>query len=357
MNVTFLIGNGFDINIGLNTRFRDFLKIYLKSKNSDPRIVKFKKDINLDLDAWSDFETQMGKYTEKFSIDTMDDFIYCLDDFRSELIEHLKKQEKQIDFDYLSNNIVKIFRESIINFKSVFPEESKSRIRSLYNAFQYGVYNYNFILFNYTYVLDKCINILKGITPPLSNHRYLSNVYADTIGTVLHIHGTTTRDVIIGVDNANQIINEELAKNKRFIRTIIKTQINKKLKKRKDEIGSDLIKNSNIICVFGMSLGETDKTWWQRIGNWLKSDESHELVIFNVSKKTNPIHPNQYFDIEDKIIERFFELSDFPNDKKDSFEKQIHIGLNTNIFKIDLTQKPAEQKLLNEVSEKELVAV
>lgn len=32
MNITFFIGNGFDINIGLKTKYSDFLYYYLDSK-------------------------------------------------------------------------------------------------------------------------------------------------------------------------------------------------------------------------------------------------------------------------------------------------------------------------------------
>ena len=46
MNITYLIGNGFDRNMGLSTSFSDFLKEFLKeAEGDDPQIRKLKEDI------------------------------------------------------------------------------------------------------------------------------------------------------------------------------------------------------------------------------------------------------------------------------------------------------------------------
>ena len=43
MNITFMIGNGFDLNIGLKTRYKDFILEYLKIDTKDDMLKKFKK--------------------------------------------------------------------------------------------------------------------------------------------------------------------------------------------------------------------------------------------------------------------------------------------------------------------------
>lgn len=46
MNVTFLIGNGFDLGIGLKTAYADFYGIYCMPHQGDsPAVVKFKSEI------------------------------------------------------------------------------------------------------------------------------------------------------------------------------------------------------------------------------------------------------------------------------------------------------------------------
>ena len=63
--ITFLIGNGFDLQVGLKTRYIDFYKIYCDIKNNDSDLItKFKKQILQDeaqgWKNWSDFEFGMG---------------------------------------------------------------------------------------------------------------------------------------------------------------------------------------------------------------------------------------------------------------------------------------------------------
>ena len=56
MNVTFLIGNGFDLGIGLKTAYSDFYNVYCKSDSNDSLAVKkFKSEIQGNYENWSDF--------------------------------------------------------------------------------------------------------------------------------------------------------------------------------------------------------------------------------------------------------------------------------------------------------------
>lgn len=68
MNITFMIGNGFDVGIGLKSKFKDFFPIYkILSEDKDEQIKKFSEDINKDIDTWADFEKELGVYTTQFT--------------------------------------------------------------------------------------------------------------------------------------------------------------------------------------------------------------------------------------------------------------------------------------------------
>lgn len=41
-----------------------------------------------------------------------------------------------------------------------------------------------------------------------------------------------------------------------------------------------MIYDSFIICIFGMSIGNTDKMWWEKIIDWLKVNGDNKLIIF-----------------------------------------------------------------------------
>lgn len=100
MQVTFLVGNGFDLNAGLRTRFSDFFKVYCEeTANDTPVIKKFKEEIGTNVELWSDFEKQMGNYTAKVMKDilaegdlSVEDYYTCIDDFRNKFIIYLNEE-------------------------------------------------------------------------------------------------------------------------------------------------------------------------------------------------------------------------------------------------------------------------
>ena len=100
MQVTFLVGNGFDLNAGLRTRFSDFFKVYCEeTANDTPVIKKFKEEIGTNVELWSDFEKQMGAYTSKVTKDipeegklSIEDYYTCIDDFRNKFIIYLNEE-------------------------------------------------------------------------------------------------------------------------------------------------------------------------------------------------------------------------------------------------------------------------
>ena len=60
MNITFLIGNGFDRNLGLATSYRDFVKEYKNTPGSTKNLEKFREYINENEDLWSQAEIEIG---------------------------------------------------------------------------------------------------------------------------------------------------------------------------------------------------------------------------------------------------------------------------------------------------------
>ena len=61
MNVLFLIGNGFDINLGMPTDYQSFYDFYLKQKSDSEAISKMKKYLAQErYESWSDLEWGLG---------------------------------------------------------------------------------------------------------------------------------------------------------------------------------------------------------------------------------------------------------------------------------------------------------
>lgn len=77
MKITYIIGNGFDINLGLRTGYENFYNWYIgqSSKKDSDVVKKFKNEINNYIEKkgteinWSDLESGLGKYSSEVSTD------------------------------------------------------------------------------------------------------------------------------------------------------------------------------------------------------------------------------------------------------------------------------------------------
>jgi len=100
LNITFLIGNGFDVGLGMKSKFKDFFPEYKdKSKNKEPRIKQLSDSIEGNYETWADFERALGKYTLQFNSENKQDFIDQAKDFQLEFIAYLKEQEAGLSFN------------------------------------------------------------------------------------------------------------------------------------------------------------------------------------------------------------------------------------------------------------------
>ena len=88
MNILFMIGNGFDKNLGLNTSYIDFYEYYVKLPSSNEVVKVFKDDLkkNNYVD-WSDLELALGEYSSNFKKE--EDYILLINDIIMNLKEYL----------------------------------------------------------------------------------------------------------------------------------------------------------------------------------------------------------------------------------------------------------------------------
>ena len=117
----FLIGNGFDLNCGMNTRFSDVYKEYVNSDSKSPIIEAFKREISLDIDRWGDFEMEMCDYAQ--SLKTEKEFVECVRDFSVYMREYLDREQKlffkRINDEAKEKNIIRSLSSPIEKKKYV----------------------------------------------------------------------------------------------------------------------------------------------------------------------------------------------------------------------------------------------
>ena len=213
--VTFLIGNGFDKQVGLKTGYTDFYKVYTEVRNDDSKnIRRFKREI-LKSEAhnwsnWADFELQMGRHTSSFDGDTpIEDFIECFSDFVVHFNRYLMEECTRVNWS--DNDIVNMseqFRTSIIKFYQFILSAKNEGFPDLIGFKTV----FNFLQFNYTDVFDKLLE-LSGFT---RNRLLAKQKGTAELGQNLHVHGTMNGGYpTMGVNDESQIANPSFRSNPR----------------------------------------------------------------------------------------------------------------------------------------------
>lgn len=280
MNITFLIGNGFDLNLKLNTRYSDFYKYYIEN---DPKDL-LSKSIKEDYEMWSDLEVGLGEFLKDIDESQIEEFLDSKSTLERMLSEYLTLENQRVIVKD-EKALAEEFKKKVLNFFSDFNLLDKDQYHHVVSNTR-GQINYNFITFNYTSVLDTIISIAQKNCKPFGNHSAGGTGYNDAVIMPHHIHGKLTEDLILGLDNAEQILNDKLKTNPRLTNYIVKSAVNTALGEKKIEKAKQIIDSSKFVCLFGLSIGDTDGMWWSYIIEWLKRDGNNRLVLF-INKNTN----------------------------------------------------------------------
>ena len=360
MYITFLIGNGFDLNLGLKTRYKDFLEVYTSgtysTKIKDDSILSyFKNEISENEDLWSDAELAFGQLTSKFKSDNKnaEDFSECHEDFCVNLANYLAEQENRINFNNLKEITSKAVFSAIQNYLNYFREVENEQIKSSYINIEEG-YVYNFLNFNYTKTLNKCFSALKNSGIDIGKRTFRGNMsYTNGLGNVINVHGTVISDMVFGVGDKSQIAMPSLfdGYSSEYVNQIIKSEIDKDNKENTYKKAYNILDNSRLIYIYGMSIGETDKLWWERICTLMHKNKDLNIIIHMFDAPKSPLIRRKYTTFENQVRERFLSFSNLDKSQKDDIFGRIHID-GSNIFSglTNLVENPKN------VFEKELAA-
>ena len=275
MNITFMIGNGFDLNLNLKTSYKDFYNYYITKYKDNIISNSIKKDYEL----WADLELGLGSLLKHVSETQIEEFLDNKADLESALTDYLTKESSRLVITD-EDKFVEEFKSKILNFADGFCTEDKNQLENIMSKTVEKI-NYRFITFNYTAILDRMIELVKSKNDTLCTRSIGTGQFTDVLCPPHHIHGTLDgEDLILGVDNPLQIDNEKFQGDRKITDYMIKTNVNKALGERKVEIAKTIIDNSRYICLFGLSIGDTDSIWWKYLVEWLNSAEANRLVFF-----------------------------------------------------------------------------
>lgn len=346
MNITFIIGNGFDISLGIKSSYSDFYKWYCDKPSIVKYINEFRKEIQNDVardipneeKTWADFEIGLGKYTTKFNKETVEQFLECFEDAQASIIEYLTEQEEKFDIDSFTDESYDLFKKSISNFWEEVADLQKPEIKGSLDAVKKESWLVSFLTFNYTNTLEQILTSIPdetmdawGSSPYRYTYRFNKNV--------IHIHGTKEDFPVLGLNDESQIENKELLDTPQFKEFLLKPENVQALGKTWHQKAKQQILNSRFICLLGTSLGPSDAKWWQILVDWLKTNSDRHIILYWFEDKG----PNNIFAIQqlrnvEKAKNRLLSYSKLTETEIEALKKRIHVVINTKSF-LKLTKK------------------
>lgn len=285
--ITYMVGNGFDLGCGLKSRFDDTYQIYVQDRSNDNKTISdFKDSITKHISSvaqnrtgqdinWSDFEMGMAKYAEELSSE--DEFVECVRDYSLFLADYLRREEKAFYNDYNKkgrdiqityNNHI---RDSVLSYYKGLNNNDIEILRNETN--NHDSCGISIINFNYTSTFETLLrNIIVSV--------YINQLPV-TFDETVHIHGSLQDNIVLGVDNLAQFENLKYTLSETGELCFIKPTLNNAFDRQRVARANNIIQSSDLICVVGMSLGDSDFTWREAISSWLIDSEKHHLIYYD----------------------------------------------------------------------------
>lgn len=334
MNIVYLIGNGFDINIGLKTRYKDFYDYYLSldpiSDNEQVKKLKshLKEKLSTEDKYWSDLEIALGNYTTNFS--NLDELEAAYNDLNDKFREFILAIDNE-KLDISKFNIEKL-KKSIAHPENCFCRAEKDLLLNFYGNWGGSDCDVKIISFNYTSTLEQLLNyqnssINIGVWPHHSGCKI-------RLSKIIHIHGKS--DIpLIGLNDKSQIANTDLRDVVEIQEYLLKPLLNKMQGHRIDSDTLQYIKNADIICVYGLSLGRTDSMWWDAIAQTLRSKEA-KLLYYAYDDEIPPYRVQWINRMKRHWKETFLNSTKLTEEEKKRIFDKIFVVNRPTVFDICL---------------------
>ena len=333
MDITFLVGNGFDLSLGYKTSYKDFYEYYLDQTrdSKDKAISSLRDSIANDIASgsrlWTDFEVGLGKFTQEFGEDQAEKYIEAYMDAVQKLDDYLSNLPRLSGPDDLSEEQLDTARKNIYRFYQGGSQQEQIDFSNLMDIDKLNGNDitFNFVSFNYTNFLDEYITALAQ--KPIDIWNVRSDFKKSVINPeVFHVHGSLNDYPFVGLSSEDQILNPAFQKNDDFRAALIKTIAESSIGYRRCPTLKKMIYQSHIVCLWGLSLGDSDKHWWNSIINWLHADPNRIIVIFKhgVTPPSNILSFDRLRKTRD-VSSLLLKHSDLSVMEKKSLSPRIHV--------------------------------
>ena len=265
----YIIGNGFDIQHGLKSRFKDF-KEYLDSKAGN---LAEKLEEYFEGDAlWSDFEETLAYLDTEQIIEECMDYLQSYDvEAWSDAYHHEYQYEVQQRIDLITSTLTQQFTTWVIQLS--LPNNANENMVSVDK-------DATFINFNYTDTLERLYKV------PPGQILYIHNKAVDINSTLILGHSRNPKntktleelyndeDTDVRVAEGNRLLDDYFVKTYKSTESIIK-ECNDFFNK---------LKEVEIIYVYGHSLSSVDRPYFDEIIKRIAKAKTLWKVSFNSNK-------------------------------------------------------------------------
>lgn len=368
MRITWIIGNGFDANLGLKTGYGDFRdRVYLSEtrNKSDLRDKLVKRLDEADFSnletarLWSDLEELLGRATSLYGEDEVDDFTETFEEMESLLADYVHDQETRLP-KTLPDACLAEFKNSIAHFDSRMAPRDKAAFKLDERS---DSHFHRFISLNYTQALARFVADAGDANGLIDQHRIGNSTYNDLVAAPLYLHGAIgddgfSRDVVFGVDSAEQLANGAYAAVPLFVENWVKPNRNDRLFGNENERDfQGLIGDADVFCVYGCSMGKSDGRIWRAVGQRLMANAGSKLVLFiyELPNRHERKH-REYQDVREEWRVAFQKVAELTSDDMQLLRDRIFFVPSSELFdwggKIELAPDPyAETRTVEDDSD------
>lgn len=324
MQILYLIGNGFDLNLGLRTSYKDFYNYYKSIESTIDSINKLRKNISSNYNNWSELELALGQYTDE--LHSIVEFDEVFENIGEELGKYLKNEENGFE---VSNINSEVFFENLVKPEMFLSIADNNKIIEYKNNYSHKDWNIDIFTFNYTTIIEKIIGMTFGLN--IGHHIRDKNIV--TLGDVKHIHGFADKQMVLGVNDISQLKNKDFHQNIDVLEAIVKEKCNIAYGHTIDSLFKTKISQADFIVIFGSSLGDTDNIWWEQIGKRLSTSQIPLIIFTKGEEVISPRIAYKNNRTKRNMSNYFLKKTKLSKDEIEQVNSNIYVAIDTEMFK------------------------
>lgn len=363
MHVTFFIGNGFDLNAGLQTKYVDFYQYLIKTnknekieneallKNCKPLVSNsifqfIEEDSFNNFDNWANFEEKLGTITNEYKIEEYERLVQEKNEIERHLKHYLEHVDANLDVESSDEDVISVFKKSFTNFLSVFEENSRigdrESLLGILSPNNVDTVKIHIMDFNYTSLFNNSYNLIEKDIGKIKWNNQLTASIIKAPNSYTKVHGSLVQNMILGVSDNKQISSDFSEHPYAF--AFIKPEIDKENATNTYKKAYLKLQQTNLYCIYGMSIGKTDKHWWNYIINQLLKKPKKAMIIFEYSSVPEVNTETIIGKIErDKVYERLLKnVEKLSDEEKSIIISKVFIVFNSKII-FNLSSIPIEK--------------